>query len=233
MTSLTASSKEKISSSSLPLAIILLGPPGAGKGTHAPSVGRFFNIPQIATGDLFRDHIRRQTELGLKVKSLIDKGHLVPDDLVADLVFDRISQEDCSSGILLDGFPRTKRQAEMLDHRILKTHDRIVIYFHVPLSSLVERITGRLSCKQCGRIFHKIYDPPRIEGVCSCGHLLFQRSDDTEEVVKKRLDIYQAETEPVIDHYRKQEEVFFEIDGSAPKEEVLRQILSIMSDFHL
>lgn len=218
MTSLTASS---------PLTIILLGPPGAGKGTHAPHLSHFFNIPQVATGDLFRDHIRRQTELGVKVKSLIDKGQLVPDDLVADLVFDRMSKEDCSSGLLLDGFPRTKQQAEMLDDRILGTHELIVIYFRVPLSSLIQRITGRLSCKQCGRIFHKTYDPPLIEGVCACGHILFQRSDDTEEVVKKRLEVYQTETQPVIDHYRKQEEVFFEIDGSASKEEVLQQILSI------
>ncbi len=219
-------SKQKTVFPDPPLVLILMGPPGAGKGTHAPHLSAHLQIPHISTGDLFRDHIRRQTEIGQKAKHLIDSGLLVPDEIVTEMVFQRISMQDCQEGFLLDGFPRTPSQAQALDEKIQSTHKILVLQLNVSPSLLIDRIVGRLSCKQCGRSYHKTYAPPHIENVCdACLGSLHQRSDDTEEVFKKRLQLYKQETEPVIEHYRNQQDVLFEIDGGLSKQQVLHQIL--------
>ncbi len=208
----------------LPLVLILIGPPGAGKGTHSPYLSDYLQIPHISTGDLFRDHSRRQTDIGQQVKSLIDDGKLVPDRIVSEMVFQRIFMQDCQNGVLLDGFPRTSAQAQALDHKIQETHRLLVIQLNVSSSILIERISRRLSCK-CGRSYNKTYDPPQKENECnSCHGVLYQRSDDTKEIFQKRLEIYVQETTPVIEHYRKQQNLF-EVDGNLSKEEVLSQIL--------
>lgn len=222
--------KQRAVSRELPLALILMGPPGAGKGTHAPHLSHYLNIPHISTGDLFREHIRNQTEIGKKAKSLIDLGQLVSDEIVTEMVFERIFKEDCQNGVLLDGFPRTAAQALSLDEKIQSTHKILVLQLNVPLLVLIERISGRLSCKKCGRSFHKLYDLPQTQDICdSCGGVLYQRSDDTEDVLRKRLQIYAKETEPVIEYYRKQPDVLFEIDGNSSKQQVLNQILDLES----
>lgn len=208
------------------MVIILMGPPGAGKGTHAGPLSQYLGLPHISTGDLFRENIRKQTLLGQKAKSYMDKGHLVPDELVLDMLFDRVSREDCKRGYILDGFPRTIPQAQALDQRIQRDSRVVALNFHLVDPVIVERITGRIACKDCGRPFHKKYDPPQQEMICDgCGGKLYQRDDDKEEVIRKRLEVYRIQTEPLIAHYSRQQDVLRHIDSQKGKEQVFHDVL--------
>jgi adenylate kinase len=209
-----------------PWVVILMGPPGAGKGTHAGPLSETLGLPHISTGDLFREHIRSQTPLGLKAKSFMDKGQLVPDFLVLDMLFNRVAQEDCKNGYLLDGVPRTINQAKALDERLNNRYRIIALNFSLSDESAVERISGRIACQNCGRPFHKKFDPPKNPHVCDlCGGILCQREDDREEVVRKRLEVYRIQTKPLIDYYGSQKQVLREIDSQNAKEKVFQDVL--------
>lgn len=185
--------------------LVLLGPPGAGKGTQATAISKMFNIPHISTGDLFRENLKNETPLGLKAKAYMDEGKLVPDELVIALVEDRIIRDDCTNGYLLDGFPRTVAQASALcafEEKLGRSMD-YAINIEVPESLLVERMVGRRSCPKCGATYHVKYNPPKVEGICDiCGETLKQRADDCEDTAKTRLQVYHAETAPLVDFYR-------------------------------
>ncbi len=207
-----------------PLVLIMMGPPGAGKGTHATSLSAHLAVPHISTGDLFRENIRNQTPLGKIAKGHIDNGKLVPDELVLDMLFDRIQREDCKRGYILDGFPRTVPQAEALDQR-LKAHRIVAVNFEIADATIVERLSGRLSCK-CGRTFHVKFDLPKKAGLCDgCSGALYQRDDDKEEIILKRLEVYRAQTEPVIAYYAKKSEVLFHVDSEQARDEVFQDVL--------
>lgn len=209
-----------------PWVVILMGPPGAGKGTHAGPLSETLGLPHISTGDLFREHIRSQTPLGQKAKSFIDKGQLVPDSLVLDMLFNRVAQEDCKNGYLLDGVPRTINQAKALDERLNNRYRVIALNFSLTDESAIERISGRVACQNCGRPFHKKFDPPKNPHVCDlCGGILYQREDDREEVVRKRLEVYRTQTKPLIDYYGSQKQVLREIDSQNAKEKVFQDVL--------
>lgn len=209
------------------LVIVLMGPPGAGKGTHALPLSQYLQIPHISTGDLFRENIRNQTVLGQKAKSYIDQGKLVPDEVVLNMVFARIEQPDCRRGYILDGFPRTVAQAQALDQRLrMQTCRVIAVNLDVPDSLLIERISGRIACKNCGKPYHKTYTPPQQVGVCdSCKGILYQRDDDREEILRKRLEVYHAQTKPLIEYYSQQKNVLREVEGKNSKEEVFQSVL--------
>lgn len=184
--------------------IVLLGPPGAGKGTQAKLIVEKYNIPHISTGDIFRKNIKEMTPLGIKAKEYIDKGQLVPDEVTVDIVKDRIQQEDCKNGFLLDGFPRTVAQADALSEVLedLGTKLDYVINIKVDENNLIVRLSGRRVCPKCGASFHVVFNPPKQEGVCDyCGAEVVQRADDTEETVKNRLSVYNKQTQPLIDYY--------------------------------
>jgi adenylate kinase len=186
--------------------LVFLGPPGAGKGTQAKKISDTKKILHISTGDIFRENLKKGTSLGLKAKSFMDKGGLVPDEIVLEIVMDRIAKTDCKNGYLLDGFPRTLPQAEGLDAALAARKEKLdrVVYFKTSDKAVIERLTGRRTCKGCGAIYHVKNIPPKKEGVCDkCGAELFQRSDDTEKTVLERLKTYKAETAPLIAHYKK------------------------------
>lgn len=211
--------------------IILLGPPGAGKGTHASPLSEHLSLPHISTGDLFRENIRNNTALGEKAKSFMDQGKLVPDELVLDMLFQRMEARDCARGCILDGFPRTVAQAKALDDKLDKKTRVIALNFNVPDSVLIERISGRMICKDCKKPYHKRFDPPRQTNVCdSCGGTLITRDDDQESIVRKRLEVYHAESQPLIDYYAKKKDVLREIDSQNPKEQVFRDIMIALSN---
>jgi adenylate kinase len=183
--------------------IVLLGPPGCGKGTQAKMMVKDLDVPQISTGDMLREQRSAGTDLGRKASEYMDKGELVPDELILDMVKDRIRKPDCKAGFILDGFPRTVRQAGALDKMLggLGLALWRVIYFDVPDEEIIRRLTGRRSCKACGKIYHLVFNPPPSEGKCSCGGDLLQRADDNEKVVRDRLKVYIKDTAPVIDYY--------------------------------
>nr|5G3Z_A Chain A, ADENYLATE KINSE [synthetic construct] len=184
--------------------LVLMGLPGAGKGTQAEKIVEKYGIPHISTGDMFRAAIKEGTELGLKAKSFMDKGELVPDEVTIGIVRERLSKDDCKKGFLLDGFPRTVAQAEALDNILKELGKKLdyVINIEVPKEELMERLTGRRICKTCGATYHLIFNPPKVEGVCDkCGGELYQRADDNEETVANRLDVNMKQTQPLLDFY--------------------------------
>lgn len=212
------------------LNIIFLGPPGAGKGTQAKKIAEEFDIPHISTGDIFRKNLKGGTELGLKAKAYMDKGLLVPDEIVVAIVEDRLKEPDCREGFILDGFPRTVIQAEALDRVLEKLKTRIthVINVEVSRNELIDRLTGRRVCKACGATYHMKYDPPQKPEVCDkCGGPLIQRDDDKVETVEKRLDVYEKQTQPLIEFYKNMG-LLRTIDGMQPIEEVFENIKGVL-----
>jgi adenylate kinase len=205
-----------------PKYIVLLGPPGSGKGTQAARVGESLGLPHVASGDLFRHNLANETELGLKAKVYMNRGDLVPDDITIAMVMDRLNQPDCANGALLDGFPRTLAQAEALDKALASQGHKISIVplIAVPDEVVVERLSGRLICRECQTPFHKIYNPFQTCPYDKCqGEHLYQRDDDKPETVRSRLQVYWEQTSPLIDYYRDQG-VLVEINGDQPMEAV-------------
>ena len=212
--------------------IIMLGAPGAGKGTQAHRICEKYHIPHISTGDIFRENIRKGTELGKTAKGYMDRGELVPDQLVCDLVTDRLSKEDAAKGFVLDGFPRTTAQAEALDASLHKLgmHIDYAIDVEVPDETIVERMGGRRTCKSCGSTFHVKYNPTRSEGVCDeCGGELAMRDDDAPDTVRKRLSVYHEQTEPLIEYYRARI-TMRSFDGTKGMDEVFAEICSLLGE---
>ncbi|WP_297056168.1 adenylate kinase [Thermosulfurimonas sp.] len=210
--------------------IVFLGPPGAGKGTQAKRIAEKYGIPQISTGDMFREHLSKGTELGKKAKEYMDKGQLVPDEIVLGMVEERLKQPDCEKGFILDGFPRTVPQAEALDEMLAKWGKKIdfAIAIEVPDEELVKRLTGRRTCKNCGMMYHIIFKPPKVEGKCdACGGELYQRADDNEETVRNRLKVYHESTAPLIEYYEKKG-VLHRIDGTGSIDEIFERIVKIL-----
>ncbi|MCU4138741.1 MAG: Adenylate kinase or related kinase [Thermodesulfobacteria bacterium] len=210
--------------------IIFLGPPGAGKGTQAKVLVEKYGIPQISTGDMLREHVAKGTELGLKAKEYMEKGQLVPDEIILSMVKERLSQDDAQKGFILDGFPRTVAQAEALDKLLEEMGKKIeyVLALIVPDEELVTRLTGRRTCKNCGMMYHIKFKPPKVEGKCdACGGELYQRPDDNEETVRNRLKVYHEQTAPLIEYYRKKG-VLFEVDGNKSIEEITQQLINIL-----
>ena len=206
--------------------IILMGPPGAGKGTQAEKLVELYQIPHISTGDMFRKAQKEGTELGLKAKSYMDQGQLVPDEVTVGIVKERLAEDDCKGGFLLDGFPRTVQQADALDGILVELDlalDRVV-NIEVDKAFLVDRFTGRRVCRACGATFHVTNKAPKVEGVCDkCGGELYQRNDDKVETVSNRLDVYAAQTAPLIEYYQSKG-IMSSIDGSKSMEDVLADI---------
>ena len=210
--------------------LIMLGAPGAGKGTQAKKIAEKYNIPHISTGDIFRANIKNGTELGQKAKTYMDQGLLVPDELVVDLVMDRFAQPDCENGYVLDGFPRTIPQAEALDPALEKAGAKIdyAINVEVPDENIIRRMSGRRACVACGATYHLVHIPPKKEGVCdTCGKELILRDDDKPETVKKRLDVYHEQTQPLIDYYT-EKGALVEVDGTVDMEDVFDAIVKIL-----
>ena len=210
--------------------IVFLGPPGAGKGTQAKILIERYGIPQISTGDMLREHRAKGTELGKKAQEYMDKGQLVPDEIILGMVKERLSQPDCQKGFILDGFPRTVAQAEALDKLLSEMGKKLdfALALIVLDDLLVERLTGRRTCKNCGMMYHIKYKPPKVEGKCDvCGGELYQRPDDNEETVRNRLKVYHEQTAPLIEYY-KNKGILREIDGSKSIEEITQQIISIL-----
>jgi adenylate kinase len=211
--------------------IILLGPPGGGKGTQAVRLSAELKIPHVSTGDLFRENRAQNTPLGKRAQSFMDAGQLVPDDLVLDMLFDRVARPDCKSGYLLDGFPRTIPQATALDARLADARANVMaVHLKVPDTVLVERVVGRRTCSKCGTIFHLKNNPPRVADKCDkCGSALIQRTDDTAEVVQKRLSTYHAQTAPIVGHYGKKTGVLAELDGNRAPDAVYTDLKRLVT----
>lgn len=210
--------------------IIMLGAPGAGKGTQAKKIADVCNVPHISTGDIFRANIKNGTPLGAKAKEYMDKGLLVPDELVCDLVVDRIQQSDCEKGYILDGFPRTIPQAEALTNALNAIGQKMdyAINIEVPDENIIQRMSGRRACVGCGATYHVVYNPTKTEGVCDvCGEALILRDDDKPETVKNRLNVYHDQTQPLIDYYTNQG-ILVEVDGTKNMDEVFADILKIL-----
>lgn len=212
--------------------IIMLGAPGAGKGTQAKKIAARYSIPHISTGDIFRANIKDGTELGKKAKTYMDQGLLVPDELVVDLVVDRVNQEDCANGYVLDGFPRTIPQAESLDKALTEMGQSIdyAINVEVPDENIVQRMSGRRACVNCGATYHIVYAPTKKENVCdTCEGELILRDDDKPETVQKRLKVYHDQTQPLIDYYTEKNKLV-EVDGTIDIEKVFDAIVKILGE---
>ncbi len=212
--------------------IIMLGAPGAGKGTQAKMLAEKYSIPHISTGDIFRANIKEGTELGKKAKEYMDKGLLVPDELVVDLVIDRFKADDCKNGYILDGFPRTIPQAEALDAALAAQGDKMdyAINVEVPDENIVNRMSGRRACVGCGATYHIKYNPTKVEGICDvCGKELILRDDDKPETVLNRLKVYHDQTQPLIDYYGKAG-IVKEVDGTVDMNDVLNAIVEILGE---
>ena len=210
--------------------IIMLGAPGAGKGTQAKRIAAKYGIPHISTGDIFRANIKNGTELGKKAKTYMDQGLLVPDELVVDLVVDRVNQDDCENGYVLDGFPRTIPQAEALTEALEKMGQKVdfAIDVNVPDENIVKRMGGRRACVTCGATYHMVYAPTKKEGICdTCGGELILRDDDKPETVQKRLNVYHDQTQPLIDYYTSQG-ILRTVDGTVDIDDVFRAITEFL-----
>lgn len=212
--------------------IIMLGAPGAGKGTQAKMIAEKYGIPHISTGDIFRANIKNGTELGKKAKTFMDQGLLVPDELTVDLVIDRISKDDAQQGYVLDGFPRTIPQAECLDKALSERNEKIdyAINVDVPDENIVKRMSGRRACVGCGATYHIQYNPPKQESVCdTCGEKLILRDDDQPETVLNRLKVYHDQTQPLIDYYEKAG-ALRNVDGTVDMKDVFKAIVEILGE---
>lgn len=210
--------------------LVLLGPPGAGKGTQASAIVKKYNIPHISTGDIFRANIKEGTQLGKKAKEYMDKGLLVPDEVVVSIVKDRLTKDDCKAGFLLDGFPRTVNQAEALDAELLLMGIKLdkVVNIEADRNVLIERAIGRRICKDCGATYHVKFNPPKIEGICDLDNTaLFQRDDDIEETVATRIQVYLDQTQPLIDYYQ-QKGLILNIDGTRQIDEIFISIVEAL-----
>lgn len=210
--------------------IVLLGPPGAGKGTQAKIISEKMDLAHISSGDLFRENLKAQTELGKLAQVYMNRGELVPDDVTIAMVQARLQRPDCKAGALLDGFPRTPAQAEALSEMLAKNHESVtaVPYISVPAEVLIERLGGRWSCRAQGHVYHEKYNPPKTRGICDIdGSELYQREDDKAETVEKRIRVYFDQTAPLIDYYR-QKNLLMEIDGTKSIEEVAGEIVSFL-----
>jgi adenylate kinase len=210
--------------------LILLGPPGAGKGTQAQMISERYHIPQISTGDILRKAVKENTSLGVKAREFMEKGQLVPDEIVIGIVEERIRESDCSRGFILDGFPRTRKQAEALQTILGKIGKSIhhVINIEVEAEELVRRLSGRRTCKNCGAMFHLVFNPPKREGICDrCGGDLYQREDDKEETIRVRLKEYERQTAPLIEYYQAKR-ALRSIQGVGNKEQIFAEISNIL-----
>ena len=210
--------------------LIMLGAPGAGKGTQAKKISAKYEIPHISTGDIFRANIKGGTELGMKAKAFMDQGQLVPDEITIGMLLDRIKEDDCKNGYVLDGFPRTIPQAESLTKALTELGDKIdwAVNVDVPDENIISRMSGRSACLGCGQTYHIVYNAPKQEGVCDvCGETLVLRDDDKPETVKKRLEVYHEQTQPLIDYYRAAG-VLAEVDGTKDLENVFQDIVKIL-----
>ena len=210
--------------------IIMLGAPGAGKGSQASRIAKEYQLPHISTGDIFRANLEEETELGKRAKSFMDKGELVPDDITIAMLLERIHKEDCKNGYILDGFPRTIPQAEALKEALAKKDEKIDLALDVEASDelIIKRMAGRRTCPACGAIYHIVTLPPKTDGICDrCGADLIQRKDDNEETVKNRLKIYHEVTEPLISYYKK-EGILEEIDGAEELDKVFEKVERII-----
>ena len=210
--------------------IIMLGAPGAGKGTQAKMIAEKYSIPHISTGDIFRANIKNGTELGMEAKKYMDQGLLVPDELTVKILLDRVAKDDCKKGYVLDGFPRTIPQAEVLDKALSELGDKIdyAINVEVPDENIVRRMGGRRACVGCGATYHIQFNPTKVEGICdACGEKLILRDDDKPETVKNRLSVYHEQTQPLIDYYNKAG-VLAEVDGTKDMEDVFKDIVNIL-----
>jgi adenylate kinase len=226
--------------------IILLGPPAAGKGTQAKLISDTYGIPQISTGDILRANVKAQTELGLKAKAIMERGDLVPDELVCDMVALRLQEADCQRGFILDGFPRTVRQAEWLDKQLAQMREckkddavgqaacaaPVVIRLLVDYNVLLQRITGRRSCPTCGRVYNVYFQPPKVQGICDVdGTALVTRPDDAEDVFAERMKAYDQQTLPLVDYYRARGRLI-EVNGEQPVQEVMAQSFAAIENVH-
>ena len=211
--------------------LILLGPPGAGKGTQAKMMIDKYHIPQISTGDILRAALKERTPLGLKAKEYMDKGLLVPDEVVIDIIRERLKEPDCRNGYILDGFPRTVAQAQALDKVLADMHSAIdhVISIEVDKGELIKRLTGRRTCRQCGRGYHVIFDPSLNKDLCDkCQGELYQRDDDNEDTVRNRLDVYDSQTFPLIQYY-KEKNLLRSIEGQGSIQQIFDRIVGVLS----
>ncbi len=215
-----------------PKYIVLLGPPGAGKGTQAQNVSKELGLPHISSGDIFRENIKNQTELGKIAEEFMNRGELVPDDITISMIRERLSRTNYASGALLDGFPRTIAQAEALAEMLTEFDGQVdaVPYINVPDKVLIERLTGRWTCRGCGHVYHELSNPPKDTGRCDfCGSELYQRDDDKLETVRKRIRVYMDRSQPLIDYYQERS-LLVEVDGNKSIEEVTADLLSALAE---
>ncbi|MBR1737149.1 MAG: adenylate kinase [Firmicutes bacterium] len=210
--------------------LVLIGCPGAGKGTQAKVISKHFGLAHISTGDLLRNEIAQKTELGLKITSIMESGKLVSDEIVSELLMKRVKEDDCKNGYILDGYPRNVAQADNLE-KTLGSMDK-VIYIQVEDGIIIERMSGRRGCPKCGHMYHEKYNPPKKEGICNeCGTPLVQRKDDVEETVKHRLEVYHNETSPIIEYYDKKH-ILYKVNGVGDIDKISAEIIGVLESFN-
>lgn len=212
----------------MPVYVVLLGPPGAGKGTQAGILAQTTGLAHISSGDLFREHIKKQTELGKRVAAILERGDLVPDDVTIAMIRERLTQPDCANGAVLDGFPRTPAQAQALDSMLAEFGGQVnlVPYIHVPEAELIARLSGRWVCRAQGHVYHETFNPPAVAGVCDVdGSELYQRDDDKRETVQRRISVYLEQTAPLIEHYRGEGRLV-EVSGAQAIEAVTEELMT-------